>query len=65
MQFSDGSSLYKILNQILCNEDHEELKPWFSFLKLFFTALYKKTEDEVILMLGSYFEVIEKFFLIE
>jgi hypothetical protein len=41
MQFSGGPSLYEILNQTLRAENREELKPWFSFLKLFITALYK------------------------
>jgi hypothetical protein len=42
MQFvGGGQSLYKVLNQSLRAENREELKPWFSFLKLFLTALYK------------------------
>jgi hypothetical protein len=41
MKFSGGPSLYKLLNQSLRKENREELKPWFSFLKLFLTALYK------------------------
>ncbi len=41
MQFSGGPSLYKLLNQSLRDENREELKPWFLFLKLFLTALYK------------------------
>jgi hypothetical protein len=41
MQFHGGSSLYLLLNQSLRAEDREQLKPWFSFLKLFLTALYK------------------------
>jgi hypothetical protein len=41
MQFSGGPSLYQILNQSLRAENRQELKPWFSFLKLFLTALYK------------------------
>jgi hypothetical protein len=34
-------SLYYILNRTLRSENRQELKPWFSYLKLFFTALYK------------------------
>ncbi len=41
MEFSDGPSLYQVLNQSLRAENRQELKPWFSFLKLFLTALYK------------------------
>jgi hypothetical protein len=41
MQFHGGPSLYLLLNQSLRAKDREELKPWFSFLKLFLTALYK------------------------
>ena len=41
MQFHGGPSLYLLLNQSLRAENREELKPWFSFLKLFLTALHK------------------------
>jgi len=41
MEFHDGSSLYHLLNQSLRAENRQELKPWFSYLKLFLTALYK------------------------
>jgi hypothetical protein len=41
MQFGGGQSLYQLLNQSLRVENREELKPWFSFLKLFLAALYK------------------------
>ncbi|CAF1190529.1 unnamed protein product [Didymodactylos carnosus] len=34
-------SFYRILNQILRNEDRNQVKPWFSYLKLFDTALHK------------------------
>ncbi|CAF1426127.1 unnamed protein product [Didymodactylos carnosus] len=40
MEF-DGSSLYLLLNQTLRSKDTVRLKPWFLFLKLFLTALYK------------------------
>jgi len=33
------SSLYYILNSTLRNEDREQLKPWFLYLKLMFTGL--------------------------
>jgi hypothetical protein len=41
MQFDGGPSLYHSLNQFLRAENREQLKPWFSFLKLFLTALHK------------------------
>jgi hypothetical protein len=41
MQFDVEPSLYKILNACLRSENRETLKPWFPFLKLFLTALYK------------------------
>jgi hypothetical protein len=41
MQFDGGPSLYHLLNQSLRAENRHELIPWFSFLKLFFTALHK------------------------
>ncbi|CAF3699052.1 unnamed protein product [Rotaria sp. Silwood1] len=41
MQFSGGPSLYLLLNKSLRAENREELQPWFSYLKLFLTALHK------------------------
>jgi hypothetical protein len=41
MQFSSGDSLYIILNRTLRAEQREFLIPWFKFLKLFITALFK------------------------
>ncbi len=41
MQFDGEESLYVLLNQSLRAEDRDKLKPWFPFLKLFLTALYK------------------------
>ena len=34
-------SLYAVLNQTLRSADRKKLQPWFKYLKLFFTALYK------------------------
>jgi hypothetical protein len=34
-------SFYRILNQVLRNEDRNQVKSWFSYLKLFDTALHK------------------------
>ncbi|CAF3314654.1 unnamed protein product [Rotaria socialis] len=41
MQFDGGCSLYSLLNESLRAENRGELLPWFSFLKLFLTALHK------------------------
>ncbi|CAF3150105.1 unnamed protein product [Rotaria sp. Silwood2] len=41
MQFRGGPSLYLLLNKSLRAENREELQPWFSYLKLFLTALHK------------------------
>ncbi len=41
MPFQSESSLNILLNQSLRNENREQLKSWFYFLKLFLTALYK------------------------
>ena len=41
MEFNGRPSLYKALNEALRAQNRGALKPWFSFLKLFLTALYK------------------------
>ncbi|CAF1472819.1 unnamed protein product [Rotaria sp. Silwood1] len=41
MEFDGGPSLYLLLNRSLRAEIREDLKPWFLYLKLFLTALYK------------------------
>lgn len=43
MEFSGGPSLYTILNETLRAEVRSDLQPWFLYLKLFMTALYKLT----------------------
>ncbi|CAF4617155.1 unnamed protein product [Rotaria sp. Silwood1] len=52
MQFSGGPSLHLLLNQSLRAENREALKPWFSFLKLFLTALYKLKSQSGIVWRG-------------
>jgi hypothetical protein len=52
MQFGGGSSLYQLLNQSLRKENRDELKPWFLFLKLFLTALYKLPSQNKIVWRG-------------
>jgi hypothetical protein len=35
------NSLHAVLNQTLRTADRSKLRPWFKYLKLFFTALFK------------------------
>ncbi|CAF0860565.1 unnamed protein product [Adineta ricciae] len=41
MQFDGGPSLYQVLNQILRSENRQNIEPWYMYLKLLLTALYK------------------------
>ncbi|CAF0961009.1 unnamed protein product [Rotaria sordida] len=41
MQFDSDLSFYQLLNSTLRGENRDNLKPWFSYLKLFMTALHK------------------------
>ncbi|CAF1441260.1 unnamed protein product [Adineta ricciae] len=41
MQFPREQSLYLILNRFLRTENRDALTPWFKYLKLFLTALFK------------------------
>ncbi|CAF2004922.1 unnamed protein product [Rotaria magnacalcarata] len=41
MGLCDGPSFYLSLNKLLGDENRNELKPWFPFLKLLLTALHK------------------------
>jgi hypothetical protein len=52
MQFHGGPSLYHSLNQSLRAENRDELIPWFSFLKLFLTALHKLPSHSKIVWRG-------------
>ncbi|CAF4312428.1 unnamed protein product, partial [Rotaria sordida] len=52
MQFDGGPSLYLLLNQSLRAENRQELRPWFSFLKLFLTALHKLPSQTEIVWRG-------------
>jgi hypothetical protein len=52
MQFHGGPGLYQVLNESLRAENREGLKPWFPFLKLFLTALYKLPSEGRILWRG-------------
>jgi len=35
------NSLYALFNQALCAPDRSQLQPWFKYMKLFFTAVFK------------------------
>jgi hypothetical protein len=59
MQFDGGPSLYEILNQSLRAENRQELKPWFLFLKLFLTALYKLPSQNKTIWRGVRIKVVE------
>ena len=62
MQFSNGPSLYHLLNQSLRAEDREQLKPWFAYLKLFLTALHKLPSQSQIVWRGVRdVDLIEKY----
>lgn len=37
----NGQSLYKVLNQTLRSADRSKLVPWFRYLKLFMTAVFR------------------------
>jgi hypothetical protein len=41
MEMDDGPSLYSLFNESLRAAIRDNLKPWFLYLKLFLTALYK------------------------
>ncbi|CAF1242158.1 unnamed protein product [Didymodactylos carnosus] len=44
--------LYYLLNQTLRSEDRQQLKPWFSYLKLLLTALYKLPSVKCVVWRG-------------
>ncbi|CAF0856597.1 unnamed protein product [Didymodactylos carnosus] len=45
----DGVSLYFILNKTLRLENRQHLKPWFPYLKLLLTGLFKlKSEKQIV-----------------
>ncbi|CAF1368256.1 unnamed protein product [Didymodactylos carnosus] len=52
MQFDGCASLYQMLNRTLRTEDRQNLKPWFSYLKLLFTALFKLPSKSQIVWRG-------------
>jgi hypothetical protein len=52
MQFHSRPSLYEVLNQSLRAQNRDKLIPWFSFLKLFLTALYKLPSQSGIVWRG-------------
>jgi hypothetical protein len=48
----DHDSFYTLLNQKLRSEKRNELRSWFSYLKLFLTALYKLPSLKTIIWRG-------------
>ncbi|CAF1535196.1 unnamed protein product, partial [Didymodactylos carnosus] len=54
-------SLYYQLNQTLRSEDREKLIPWFSYLKLFLTALYTLPSVKSVVWRGIKADISEQF----
>lgn len=54
-------SLYRVLNRALRNEDRSSLKPWFSFLKLFNTALEKLPSVQKVIWRGVRNDISKQF----
>ncbi|CAF1203588.1 unnamed protein product [Rotaria sordida] len=52
MQFDRGPSLFELLNQSLRDENRQNLKLWFPYLKLFCTALYKLPSQSIRVWCG-------------
>jgi hypothetical protein len=53
MEWTDSQeSLYATLNRALRGVNHQELKPWFRYLKLFLTALFKLPSIEGVVWRG-------------
>ncbi|CAF3047066.1 unnamed protein product [Rotaria sp. Silwood2] len=52
MQFDSNPSFYQLLNSTLRGENRDDLKPWFSYLKLFMTALHKLPSHPQIIWRG-------------
>ncbi|CAF1295874.1 unnamed protein product [Didymodactylos carnosus] len=54
-------SLYYILHQTLRDKNREKLKPWFAYLKLFLTALYKLPSIKATVWRGIKMDITGKF----
>jgi hypothetical protein len=53
MQWSEGhNSLYDLLNKRLRSAHRDSLRPWFSYLKLIITALYKLPSKKMVVWRG-------------
>ncbi|CAF1556595.1 unnamed protein product, partial [Didymodactylos carnosus] len=48
----DNRSFYSVFNQTLREEDRHKLIPWFSYLKLFLTALHKLPSEKRVVWHG-------------
>jgi hypothetical protein len=49
---SDRNPLFQVLNKVLRDEDRQNLKSWYPFLKLFLTALYKLPSQAMVVWRG-------------
>lgn len=54
-------SLYILLNRTLRSSDRKALKPWFSYLKLFLTALYKLPSTKGVIWRGIRGDVYDQY----
>ncbi|CAF1003341.1 unnamed protein product [Rotaria sp. Silwood1] len=54
-------SLYTILNRTLRSSERKALKPWFSYLKLFLTALYKLPSTKGVIWRGIRDDVYDQY----
>jgi hypothetical protein len=57
----DETCLYRVLNETLRSEDRNKLKPWFPYLKLFLTALYKLPSFEGLVWRNVKVDVSENY----
>ncbi|CAF2706488.1 unnamed protein product [Rotaria sp. Silwood2] len=54
-------SLYTLLNRTLRSSERKALKPWFSYLKLFLTALYKLPSTKGVIWRGIRGDVYDQY----
>jgi hypothetical protein len=52
MSFDSDLSLSQVLNKALRDEDHQSLKPWYPFLKLFLTGLSELPSEDMTVWCG-------------
>ncbi|CAF3845438.1 unnamed protein product [Rotaria sp. Silwood1] len=56
-----SKSLYVVLNETLRSKDRQNLKPWFSYLKLFLTALSRLPSERQFVYRGVKLDLSEKY----